>query len=82
VEGELKSIVPSKRELIVTIETEDDQIIDRKLTIDSHAIVQSEGRSIAVENLKMGCFLKVRVSDDGETVKAMLVDFPDCEHDD
>ncbi len=69
VEGELQAIDLSKNELILATETEDDRIIDRRLRFDTSVIARSKGRIIPLEDLRKGSVLKVRLDDDGRTIK-------------
>lgn len=81
VEGELQAIDLSKNELILATETEDDRIIDRRLRFDTSVIARSKGRIIPLEDLRKGSVLKVRLDDDGRTIKGMNIEFSGMEDD-
>ncbi len=72
-EGELLTINLSEQEVIITTETEDDKIVDRRFKIDKSTTLQSQGETIPLEKLCKGWHLKVRLSDDEQTIKAIKV---------
>ena len=80
-EGELQAIDLTKNELMLSTETEDDEIVDRRLKIDTSIVVQSMGKGIPVADLRKGCSVTIRLDDDGQTIKAMNVDFPELDDD-
>ncbi|MFN7292351.1 MAG: hypothetical protein ACK5YR_24865 [Pirellula sp.] len=79
--GELQAIDLTKNELLLSTETEDDEIVDRRLKIDTSIVLQSTGKGIPVADLRKGCSVTIRLDDDGQTNKAMNVVFPELDED-
>jgi RNA polymerase sigma factor (sigma-70 family) len=80
-EGELQAIDLSTKELILSTETEDDRIVDRRLKIEPSIVARSMGKIIPLEDLRKGCCMKIRLDDDGKTIKGMNVEFPEADDD-
>ncbi|MCU0719351.1 MAG: sigma-70 family RNA polymerase sigma factor [Pirellula sp.] len=78
-EGELLAIDLSKGELILSTETEDDSIVDRRLKIEPSIVARSMEKVIPLEDLRKGCCLRIRLDDDGQTIKGMNVEFPEAD---
>lgn len=70
-EGELSAIDLLKKEIVLTTENEDDQVIQRVLRVDNSALLSSGGSPMQIDDLKLGCKLKLRLDETGRSIRAL-----------
>ncbi len=79
IEGNLVAINLTNKEIVLAIEDENDQLIQRILQVDSAALIISSGIPLSFDQLRLGSLLKVRLDPVGRTVRAIKAELSELE---
>lgn len=82
IEGELAAIDLVNKEIVLAKEDENDQVIQRVLSVDGSALLSSDGKAIQLDNLRLGCILKLRLDETGRSVKVLKAELPETDDND
>ncbi len=83
IEGELLEVDASGNKLIFGREGDDDgKPVQQSFTINAETIITLDGKLAKLADLKRGSSLKLRLSDDGQTIRAIKATSPEANDDD
>lgn len=82
IEGELQAFDPDSRTLVLCREENDDgQPVRQSLTVTGETILTLDGKPAKPAELPRGASLRVRLSDDGQTIRALSAVSPERDDD-
>jgi RNA polymerase sigma factor (sigma-70 family) len=82
VEGELLEVDAAGNKLVFGGEGEDDKPVQQSFTINAETIITLDGKPAKLADIKKGSLLRLRLSDDGKSIRVIKATSPELDDDD